>query len=123
MREAFAEDDPLLKLVRDVAVKVNESSSMRDVLGFALSRLCEYSGWEAAIAYRRESGDGYEEQVLQPLAGYYAKPAHAAFHDEVMKRTVPLEVVLRARRPRPSYPKLTTEPLVLTLSSWPSASQ
>ena len=44
LRELY-EKQRQLQLLEAIAVAANESSSVRDALGFALAEVCRYTGW------------------------------------------------------------------------------
>jgi diguanylate cyclase (GGDEF)-like protein len=56
LRELY-EKQGQLQLLEAIAVAANESSSVRDALGFALAEVCRYTGWPLGHVYFRGAED------------------------------------------------------------------
>jgi diguanylate cyclase (GGDEF)-like protein len=56
LRELY-EKQRQLQLLEAIAVAANESSSVRDALGFALAEVCRYTGWPLGHVYFRGAED------------------------------------------------------------------
>lgn len=69
LRELYAREQQL-KLIARIATAANETQSIRDVLQFVLTQICEFTGWPVGHAYIADAGS--EPVRLRSMAVWHA---------------------------------------------------